>query len=562
MKMEVLFEVKALYDFDFKNPRTLRFKAGDTIPIVKAVGEWWEGVLDGRKGLIPSNYVKVANEDNTNYNCREFVKQHSISQAKVLKEKQPETPVGSPKVNGHGSPCMSPKGMVCPTRQSKFDTINKIQSRLPRERALSVGTVLHKRDSKRDMEDVSFFIKAALGCSEFLREVLKKRLFTGDHSSFHNDFENVKRHKTALQRSTPPPPPQDTETLKFSVFVKRILKDDTFSTEQKTNIIFAHRYFGSSEEFFEALFSECKHAKAKPTMENATRKVLCILSEWISLVPRDFAENPRLAEKARKFIAETRDSQSRAVSDASQRVRLALDQSPGFCNFSPATAAGAPPPLLVCPATVSSIQKIPPIELARQLTLESFGVFKQMKLSELNSYSWNVKGIGTTSPTILALIKGFRETFVLVASEILSKKSSRKRKKAIKCFLEAAAECKSLRGYNTMMGIVCALNSPPVIGHTRSWNKKCCKALEQLLLLEADIFKEYSYGPGVPFVGDLLEHLFSIEERRAKDCSGINMEIFEEYAKLCAIVNQLQQGKYSLFQSLPILQCIKGLSSS
>jgi len=50
---------KALYDFNAQEENELGFKIGDIVTIHTMKGEWWEGELNGRKGLLPSNYVQL-----------------------------------------------------------------------------------------------------------------------------------------------------------------------------------------------------------------------------------------------------------------------------------------------------------------------------------------------------------------------------------------------------------------------------------------------------------------------------------------------------------------------
>jgi len=52
-------KAQALFDFNAQESNELPFKVGDIITIVKQSGEWWEGELNGQKGLLPSNYVKL-----------------------------------------------------------------------------------------------------------------------------------------------------------------------------------------------------------------------------------------------------------------------------------------------------------------------------------------------------------------------------------------------------------------------------------------------------------------------------------------------------------------------
>jgi len=50
---------KALYDFNPSEEGELGFKVNDIIMITKQEGEWWEGEFNGRRGVLPSNYVQL-----------------------------------------------------------------------------------------------------------------------------------------------------------------------------------------------------------------------------------------------------------------------------------------------------------------------------------------------------------------------------------------------------------------------------------------------------------------------------------------------------------------------
>jgi len=52
-------KAKAVYDFNPAEANELGFRVGDVIMIHKQTGDWWEGELNGKKGLLPSNYVQL-----------------------------------------------------------------------------------------------------------------------------------------------------------------------------------------------------------------------------------------------------------------------------------------------------------------------------------------------------------------------------------------------------------------------------------------------------------------------------------------------------------------------
>jgi len=53
-------EAVVMYDYSAQEDDELTLKVGDVIhSIVKIDGGWWEGVLNGRKGVFPENFVTV-----------------------------------------------------------------------------------------------------------------------------------------------------------------------------------------------------------------------------------------------------------------------------------------------------------------------------------------------------------------------------------------------------------------------------------------------------------------------------------------------------------------------
>lgn len=50
---------KVLFDFNAQDPSELPLKVGQIINVLKQDGDWWEGELNGKKGLLPSNYVQL-----------------------------------------------------------------------------------------------------------------------------------------------------------------------------------------------------------------------------------------------------------------------------------------------------------------------------------------------------------------------------------------------------------------------------------------------------------------------------------------------------------------------
>lgn len=49
---------QGLYPFNAETPQELSFQPGDVLTIISQDGQWWTAELNGKRGLIPSNYVQ------------------------------------------------------------------------------------------------------------------------------------------------------------------------------------------------------------------------------------------------------------------------------------------------------------------------------------------------------------------------------------------------------------------------------------------------------------------------------------------------------------------------
>ena len=55
-----LVDVEVEFDYDAELSDELTIRTGDIVKDVKRMsGGWWEGTLDGKRGLFPDNFVKV-----------------------------------------------------------------------------------------------------------------------------------------------------------------------------------------------------------------------------------------------------------------------------------------------------------------------------------------------------------------------------------------------------------------------------------------------------------------------------------------------------------------------
>ena len=62
------------YDYEAELQDELTIQSGDILTSVKQMsGGWWEGVLKGKRGLFPENFVKVRGYKLLSYHAQNFV---------------------------------------------------------------------------------------------------------------------------------------------------------------------------------------------------------------------------------------------------------------------------------------------------------------------------------------------------------------------------------------------------------------------------------------------------------------------------------------------------------
>ena len=60
--MEImLIPAKALCDYNARSHKELTFKRGDVLQVIEKTpdGNWWDGLIQGRRGFIPVAFVKI-----------------------------------------------------------------------------------------------------------------------------------------------------------------------------------------------------------------------------------------------------------------------------------------------------------------------------------------------------------------------------------------------------------------------------------------------------------------------------------------------------------------------
>jgi hypothetical protein len=220
-----------------------------------------------------------------------------------------------------------------------------------------------------------------------------------------------------------------------------------------------------------------------------------------------------------------------------------------------------------------SIMDFDPLEFARQLTIKESKIFCAILPEELLGTEWNKK---TNSTAVNVRAKSTLSTDLanLVADTILVNEDQKKRAAIIKQWVKIAKKCLLLNNYDSLMAIICSLNSSTILRLKKTWeivSQKTKVTLENLRTI-MDVSKNYSVlrqrlqnqvPPCLPFVGTYLTDLTFVDvgnqTTRHLPGDGVNEGIsvinFSKHTQTARIIGDLQrfQIPYRL-QEIPDFQ--------
>jgi len=220
-----------------------------------------------------------------------------------------------------------------------------------------------------------------------------------------------------------------------------------------------------------------------------------------------------------------------------------------------------------------SILDFDPLELARQFTIKKSQIFCSILPEELLATEW-MKKSGSMAVNVRAMSRLSTDLTNLVADCILQLEDIKKRATVIKQWVKIANRLLELANYDSLMAIICALDSSTIQRLKRTWDLVSSKTKATLDHLKSvvDISRNYTVlrqrlqnqvPPCLPFVGTYLTDLTFVDvgnhttrqlpgETIADSKSVIN---FDKHMKTARIISELQRFQIPYrFTEIPELQ--------
>eukprot|EP00005_Dracoamoeba_jomungandri_P013821 CAMPEP_0174269374 /NCGR_PEP_ID=MMETSP0439-20130205/40767_1 /TAXON_ID=0 /ORGANISM="Stereomyxa ramosa, Strain Chinc5" /LENGTH=1270 /DNA_ID=CAMNT_0015358109 /DNA_START=6 /DNA_END=3818 /DNA_ORIENTATION=+ len=300
-------------------------------------------------------------------------------------------------------------------------------------------------------------------------------------------------------------------------------------------------------------------------------RVFKVLKTWVSTHFYDFSESEELFKRLKDFISNTMAPASptmkRAAAQLSGHIEKQLQGSKAHqVQFS----REKPPPITTgINGNKFEFIELDSIEIARQLTLIEYQLYKSIRPKECVGQAWTKKVTrDKEAANIMNMIARFNSVSRWVCHSIVQKSDIWERAEMLEKFLDITQALRNLNNYNGMMEVLSGLQNSCVYRLKATWAlmpKKKVKAFEEVrTLMSRDQsftnFRTHLHQvnpPCIPYLGVFLTDLTFIEEgNQSRDPENPNMINFDKCRKIWKVIEEIEryQGQPYCYEEVHCLR--------